>query len=163
MSATPPNEIFAIQYAALAREIAMDIFPVNEVISLHRLTEREWDKVQKNPQFQRMLADMIVEWNSASNTRERIKVKAATGLESILETYIADIKDDRIPLGQRVEAGRFLARMGELDAAQSIIGGGGGSGFSITLNIGQRQTKIENATPHIDDGVKQIEGEVVSS
>lgn len=145
-----PADIFSVEFAALAREIAMDIFEVHEVVALHRLTDDEWQRIQQNPIFIKMLADMTVEWNSASNTRERVKVKAATGLESILETYIADIKDDRIPLGQRVEAGKFLARIGELDNVQSIIGGGGGSGFSITMNINGTKTEAIDVTPMID-------------
>jgi hypothetical protein len=136
MSDVPQAEVFAIEFSALAREIAMDIFPPSEIVALHRLTEDEWDRVQSNPKFQQMVADMSAEWNSAANTRERVKVKAATGLESVLETYIRDIADPAIPLNQRVEAGKFLARVGELDNAQNIMGGGGGSGFHIQLNIG---------------------------
>ena len=44
-----------------------------------------------------------------------MRIKAATGLESQLEIYIRDIADPTIPLTQRVEAGKFLARLGELD------------------------------------------------
>ena len=152
MSDVPQAEVFAIEFAQLAREIAMDIFPINEIIALHRLTEEEWTRVQRNPKFQQMLSDMTTEWNSASNTRERVRIKAATGLESILETYIRDIADPSIPLNQRVEAGKFLARVGELDNAQQILGGGGGSGFHITLNIG-------NEVKHMDG--KLIEGSVL--
>jgi hypothetical protein len=136
MSEVPQGEVFAIEFAALAREVAMDIFPIHDIVALHRLTAEEWERVQKNPKFVAMVADMSAEWNSAANTRERVRIKAATGLESVLETYIRDITDPQIPLNQRVEAGKFLARVGELDNAQQIIGGGGGSGFHIQLNIG---------------------------
>ena len=97
MSDLPQAEVFAIEFAALAREIAMDIFPVHDIIALHRLTEEEWQRVQKNPKFVSMVADMSAEWQSAANTRERVRIKAATGLESILETYIRDISDPAIP------------------------------------------------------------------
>jgi hypothetical protein len=130
----------------------MDIFPPSEIIALHRLTEEEWERLQRNQKFQQMVADMSAEWNSAANTRERVKVKAATGLESVLETYIRDISDPGIPLNQRVEAGKFLARVGELDNSQQILGGGGGSGFHITLNIG-------NEVKHLDGPI--LEGSLV--
>ena len=62
-----------------------------------------------------MLASMQAEWHSAANTRERVRIKAQTGLESQLEVFIAEINNPTVPLSQRVDAGRFLARLGELD------------------------------------------------
>lgn len=123
----PATELFAVDFAALAREIAMDIFPLKDILLLHQLDDMEWLRIQANPKFQAMLEGMVRDWNSALNTKERVKIKASTGLESILENYIRDIADGSIPLGQRVEAGKFLARLGELDG-QQIIGAGGGSG-----------------------------------
>lgn len=148
MTDFPQSEVFAIEFAQLAREIAMDIFPISDIVALHRLTDEEWQRVQRNPKFNQMVADMAAEWNSAANTRERVRIKAATGLESILETYIRDITDPSIPLNQRVEAGKFLARVGELDNTQQILGGGGGSGFHITLNIGNEVKSLD--APLID-------------
>jgi hypothetical protein len=136
-----PAEVFAIDLAMLAREIAMDIFPVGQVLEIHKLTDAEWIKIQETPKFIQMLAQMEREWQSASNTLERVKIKAATGLESQLEIYIRDIADPDIPLAQRVEAGKFLARLGELDGARQGIAGG--PGFNITLNIGQTRHELE--------------------
>lgn len=130
----PSNEIFAIDFATLAREIAMDIFPLKQILELHRLTEAEWVTIQENPRFREMLGSMVRDWSSASNTRERIRVKAATGLESQLEIYIRDINDPLIPLAQRVEAGKFLARLGELDTS-SVLAGMGAAGGGVTINI----------------------------
>ena len=154
MTDNSQTEVFAIEFAQLAREVAMDIFPIHDIVALHRLTDDEWQRVQRNPKFNQMVADMAAEWNSAANTRERVRIKAATGLESILETYIRDITDPSIPLNQRVEAGKFLARVGELDNTQQILGGGGGSGFHITLNIG-------NEVKHMDG--KLIEGSLLEN
>jgi len=138
-----PEVVFATDFAALARELAMDIFPLAQVLELHRLDDEEWQRINDNPKFQSILRGMITDWNSAANTRERVRIKAATGLESVLETYIADIVDQGIPLAQRVEAGKFLARLGELDGN---LGGELGEKFSITLNIGNTHTAVD-ATP----------------
>lgn len=132
-------ENLAVNMAALAREIAMDIFPTKTIIELHRLTDEEWEKIKANRQFQDMLASMSLEWNSAANTKERVKVKAATGLEMHLESLIMAIADEAIPLAQRVEAGKFLARLGELDGSGAAMG----SGFHITLNIGNRSIDMD--------------------
>jgi hypothetical protein len=118
---TAETEVFAVDFAQLAREIAMDIFPLKDILELHKLTDLEWQRIQAHKKFQAMLADITREWQSALNTKERVRVKSATGLEAVLfERYILDIGDLTIPLNQRVEAGKFLARLGEMDGSQVI-------------------------------------------
>jgi hypothetical protein len=126
------RDAFAVDFATLAREIAQDIFPVEQVVALHRLSDAEWGEIQRHPKFISILADMQREWNSAASTRERVKIKAQTGLESQLEIFINEIGDARIPLTQRVEAGKFLARLGELDGATKA---GGQFGDRVQINI----------------------------
>jgi hypothetical protein len=161
-------EIFTIEFATLAREIAMDIFDIPDILKLHQLSDVEWAKIQENPRFQAMLKSMILEWNSASNTRERVKVKAATGLESMLEVYIRDINDDRIPLIQRVEAGKFLAKLGELGPEANVMGAGGSA---VTINIstgsGKEMITLEGTLggviPEEDSGITPIPEDAYAS
>lgn len=148
MTDNTPSEIFAVDLAALAREIAMDIFEIKDIMAVHKLDEEQWEEICRNTKFQQMLTQMSAEWNSAMNTRERIRIKAATGLESVLENYIREIRDEKIPLGQRVEAGKFLARIGEVDTSQ-ILGGAGGGGFTITMNIGTSHKTIDAVPNHL--------------
>jgi hypothetical protein len=147
------NEIFAVNLAALAREIAMDIFPLGRILEIHKLSDDEWQRISTTPKFTQMLAGMIQEWNSASNTKERIKVKAATGLEMHLEDYINDLADVKIPLTQRVEAGKFLAHLGEL-MGKEIVGSSGGA-FQITLNIGATHIE-EKLAPTIEGSATRV-------
>jgi len=127
----------------------MDIFEVGDIIALHRLSDQEWQKISVHPKFVAMLGEMQRTWSAAENTAQRIKVKAQTGLESQLEIYIRDIGDTEIPLAQRVEAGKFLARLGELDGDHKLGRGDGGS-FHITLNIGSAPQVSIEARPIID-------------
>jgi hypothetical protein len=138
-----PLTYYAVDLASLAREIAMDIFPTQQVIEIHKLSDEEWQR------FQEMLASMQREWFSAGNTRERVRVKAATGLEAMLETYIREIGDERIPLTQRVEAGKFLARLGELESGNTNAAGGG-----VIINIttsANRPTLTLTANPVLEE------------
>jgi hypothetical protein len=153
------NEVFAVNLAALAREIAMDIFPLAKILEIHRLSDDEWQRISTHPKFTQMLGGMIQEWSSATNTKERIKVKSATGLEMHLDTYINDLTDPKIPLTQRVEAGKFLAHLGEL-MGKEIVGGGGGGAFQITLNIGATHVD-EKVVPTIEgSATRTIEGAI---
>lgn len=153
---TTELETLPVDFAALAREIAMDIYPLEDILQLHQLTDEQWGRIQTHPTFKAMLAEMLRDWNSASGTKERIRIKAATGLETMIETYINDISNGDIPLNQRVEAGKFLARLGELDPGVQVGGGGGGNG--VTINIITKATQaplvIEGiavkATPEVD-------------
>lgn len=150
------GDIFAIELAALAREIAMDILPIDQILQLHKMSDEEWQQIQENPRFKSMLADMVREWNATTSTRDRVRAKASTGLESVLETYIRAIADDSVSLAQRVEAGKFLARLGELDGQKEILSGGGVGGFSISINLGSAQPVQVTAQPG-----QIIEGEIV--
>jgi hypothetical protein len=136
-----PNTIFAVDFATLAREIAQDIFSVEQVVALHRLDDDEWAKIQAHPRFVQILHQMQVDWNSAANTRERVRIKAQTGLESQLEIFVNEINNPTIPLSQRVDAGRFLARLGELDgqASQNVTTS---SGITINIVTGNRQQPL---------------------
>ena len=145
------SEIFAINYAALAREVAMDILPIAQILQLHQLSEEDWARIQGHKVYQETVAGLVREWESATNVRERVKIKAATGLELQLEVYVSEISDTAIPLAQRVEAGKFLARLGELDGNRDVMGAGG-SAFSISINIGDVHRQVDVA-PKIIDGM----------
>ena len=126
------TEIFAVDFATLAREVAMDILEVPDILRLHQLTDEEWQRIQAHPKFITMVEQLTAEWIAASSTKDRVRMKAATGLESQLSVYIRSLARDDIPLAQRVEAGKFLARLGELDGANHVLSGGGSG---VTINI----------------------------
>lgn len=139
--ADDPGTVFAVDFATLAREIAQDIFSVDEIVALHRLEDHEWQKIQQHPRFISMLAEMQRDWNSAANTRERVRIKAATGLETTLEVFIAAINDVMVPLAQRVEAGKFLARLGEL--GEHAPGAFAGGQINIQIITGKDHAPVE--------------------
>ena len=127
MSNSAPN------LAALAREVAMDILPMKDILELHKLTDEEWELIRRDRRFDAMLTSMIRDWNSADNTRERVRVKAATGFEALMEPLIQDAKDPSIPLVQRTEVLKLLVRIGELENDKNGIAGGA---FNIQINVG---------------------------
>jgi hypothetical protein len=151
--------VFAVDFATLAREIAQDIFSVDQIVALHRLDDDEWAKIQQHPRFIAMLSSMQREWNSAANTRERVRVKAQTGLESQLEVFIAEINNQNIPLSQRVDAGRFLARLGELDGQNQANQLPVGSGITINIVTSQNREPISISAEATTPASQTIEHE----
>jgi len=143
----------AVNLAKLAREIAMDILPIDRVLSLNQIEDEDWVRIQEDPRFRAQLADMIKEWESATNTRDRVRVKAATGFEALMEVYLEDAMNPEIPLVQRVEVGKLLVKIGELEAQKL---GGGGSQVLIQINFGEKEVKKE-VTPLVLQAVTPAE------
>lgn len=144
------SELFAVNFTALAREIAMDIMPLPDILRLHEIDDDMWMQLQANPSFQKQLSSLVQDWNSAANVKERTKTKAATGLESVLEVLVGDVSDPSIPLGQRVEAAKLLARLGELDGAREQAAG---ERFQISINIGEVHRQVEVKPVKVIEGV----------
>ena len=135
---TPSTDI-AINFAKLAREIAMDVQPLDKLLTINEIDAGTWNMIQANPNFQSMLKDMVVEWNAASNARARIRVKSQTAVEMLLDTLIQEVFSGDAPLVQKVDAIRQIARLGELEAKE-IGGGQAGDRVTITINMGEIPT-----------------------
>jgi hypothetical protein len=150
---TPATDI-AINLAKLAREIAMDVQPLDKLLTINEIDLETWDKIQADTNFQSMLRDMVVEWNAASNARARIRVKSQTAIEMLIDTLIAEVFTGDAPLTQKVDAVRQIARLGELEAKE-IGGGAAGDRVTITINMGDLPTSpppiIIDALPNKED------------
>ena len=149
----------AVNLARLARDLAQDIFEPDQIRTAHQLTPDQFDKILNDEQFQRMLRDMVMEWNSAASTPERVRMKAASAVEVALESFFTDVVDKTIPLVQRTEALKALMKLGELGEKDLLrAGGGGGGGVQININLGvpgqgqPPKTITINAEPVEDEG-----------
>ena len=125
--------------AKLAREIAMDVEDVDTILSVNQIDDDTWSRIQANPQFQSMLSNMVIEWNSASNARARIRVKAQTAIEALIDLLVREVASGEAPLTQKVDAIRQLARLGELEGKE-FGGGQAGDRVSIVINMGPSET-----------------------
>ncbi len=140
----------AVNLSRLARDLAMDIYEVDQIRQTYALSTEQFSRIVEEPQFAKMLRDMIVDWQSASGTAERVKVKSAVGVEIALDIIMADVVDRTVPLTQRIDALKLLARLGELGEKEAALGGGGGSGVQININLGVPGQGQPPKTIHID-------------
>jgi len=123
----------AINLAKLARELASDIFEPKDIAKAHGLSSDQLEAIIVLPEFQKMLAGMMQDWNSAGNTQERVKVKAASAVEAALQVFYTDMTDRSIPLVQRVDALKAMMKLGELGEKDAL---GNGVLGGVTINIG---------------------------
>ena len=136
---------------AIARELAMDINEMDEILAMYHLTEEDFEKLKVDPDFQAVFDATLLEWQAATNTEKRVKVKAASSIENSLLNLHSAANDKSQPLHHRVLAMQFIAKLAGLAEPESK-GGASGPGFSITINMGGGHTKTIEAT-----AISQIE------
>lgn len=130
-----PQTRSIVNLARLARELAQDIFEPDQIRQAHNLTHDQFEQILEEPTFQKMLREMVLDWQSASGTAERVRVKAATAVEVALDSFFQDVTDRSIPLAQRTDALKALMKLGELGEKEQNLGAIG-SGVSISINLG---------------------------
>ncbi len=137
-------------FLKLAREIAMDIRPVEEILAAHSVSQDRWEKIQRVPHFQNLLKSEIESWQSATNTAERVRLKSLAFVEEALPEFYARAHDRREPLNSRVEVLKTVAKFAGIGG--TVDGGVAGERLSVTINLGgDHSLKIEkNVTPTIE-------------
>lgn len=138
-------------YVGLAREIAQGITPLPDLARIYGfdgMNDPRWESVLAHPEFQRILAESVREWNSADGTAKRVRYKAAAAVEANLPVIHEIVNSGAVPAIQRVEAFKTLSRLAGMgDGAANPSGARGGAGFSVTINIGGGQQVRLAATP----------------
>ena len=127
-----PNELLFVK---LAREIAIDHFDIETILNHYQISSEQWEIIKANTRFQALLESQIADWQSATNTQERSKLKAAALLEEWFPTANSELHDRTVSLSGRVELAKLLARiagMGERSGGEVLAG----EKFSITINLG---------------------------
>lgn len=132
---------------SLAREIAMDILELDDILRHHGVSTAEWARIERNKQFQAMYHSEVVVWNSALNTEERTKLKAQALLEMALLPAQAMINDKNEPASARVEMVKTIAKISgitEKVQAQGVPG----ERFVINIDMGAgKKLSVEHRLP----------------
>lgn len=141
-----PFQVHAeIEMVKLAREIALGIQPLAEILDRHGVDDTKWAKLVKSKRFSEILTSEIQAWESATNTSSRVKVKAGTMLEEWLPELYARMQDKSEPLMAKIKAGELISRLaGFGEAAAKVIDPA--DRVSITINLGS-DTKLEFQKP----------------
>lgn len=121
--------------AALAREVAMDIKELPEILKFYKLTDASYADICKIPFYARALEVAIIEWNSALSTHDRIKIEAAATLEDALHGLGARMKNKDEAFPAAIEAGKLFAKIAGL-GEPGRTEGAPGEKFTININLG---------------------------
>ena len=132
----PANADIAL--VKLAREIAMDIQPLEVILQQHSVSEEKWAELQLSSKFRALLSSEVEAWSTALNTHERVRMKSAAMLEEWLPTLNTRMTDAEEALPAVIEAGKMLARIAGLGMPGDVTAGNVGERFVINISMGDR-------------------------
>jgi len=136
----------------VAREIAMDLQPLDSILKTHCIDADDWERISNSAYFKSVLAEQAMAWNSAVNTHERIRLKAASMVEEWLPELFHRMHQPNESLAAKIEGGKLAARLAGVGLSGADVAGIGEK-FSVTINLGaDNSLKIEkNITPKMID------------
>lgn len=155
----PPTDDIDTLMLKVARAIATDLYPIPDILKAHGIDQRTLETWNRHPRFQAYLTSEAEAWMSATNTAERVKLKAGMVMEEFILKAHAELHDARQGLNHRVELAKLVAKLAGVDGTRQALPGEGGGGFKLVINLGEgrRSTQVEAAIPmrtieHDDDG-----------
>lgn len=121
----------------LAREIAMSFNEIEDILKNHDISADRYAELQKNPYFQALVRSEVEAWTAATNTSERVKLKAAAMLEQWLPEAYARAHDRTEGLSAKVELMKLIKSLTGFGVSAAE---GGGERLSVTINLGADST-----------------------
>ena len=129
----------------IAREIAMDLHPLETILKRYEIDANEWEKISNSTYFKTVLTNEVAAWNSAVNTHERVRIKSASLIEEWLPELFQRMHAPGEALSAKIEGGKLAARLAGLGLTGADVAGVGEK-FSVTINLGADQSlKIEKS------------------
>ena len=119
----------------LANGVIRGIQTPEEVLSILGFTSQEYTELSETRMFRQMLRQAQDEWEGASNTHKRIKLKAAVNIEQALPHFYLAMTSDKEPLSSKVKAFEVVSRVAGLGQVEPV-GAGAGQFFKLEINLG---------------------------
>ena len=136
---------------SLAREIAMGVRDIEDILATLKISDERYDQIAAMPRFQGYLKSALEDWESASNTGERVKIKSLAFIEEALPEFYARVHDPKESLAAKTEALKAVARFAGLGGPVTSSGNDAGR-MTVTINLGSdQQLRIErDITPTVE-------------
>lgn len=132
-----------IDLITFAREIAIDHYDIDDILNRYQLRYEDLALLFEFPRFTQLLANESETWASAKNTHERVRLKSAAVIETYLETAAKELHDPNQTLIAKTGLAKLIGSFAGLgEEALRASKGAGGSGFSITINLGDRSLNV---------------------
>ncbi len=144
----------------VAREIAADIRPLDDILKIHGLTDDDWEQLKTEHRFKVARNNAVAEWQSVANTTDRVRVKSLAFVEEALPEFYARAHDPKESLTAKVEVLKTIAKIAGI-SERAADAGTGGARMSVTINLGadHKLTIEKDITPVTAQGTSDEEDE----
>lgn len=144
----PLSADFGLNDAALlARDLVMSLLPLQDVLKKHQLSLGQYETLKEVAAFNTMIENFTAEWESISNTPQRLAFQALTGVERSLPHVAARMRDEKEPLSSVTQTLKLYAEIGGMVGQQQKGQGAPGEKFVININLGDEVQTFEKTFP----------------
>lgn len=145
----PPKDDLDTLMLKVARDLAMDIYPLKTILDNNGITWDEMKQWYEHPRFLGYLQSESEAWKDANNTAERTKLKAAVVMEMFMQDAYANLQDKKQPLNHRVELGKLIAKIAGMGEPKVFGANGNAPAFQLQINIGPDRTNNVTIRPEM--------------
>jgi hypothetical protein len=132
---------------SLTRDIAQDILPLEEILKLNGVTASRFAIIQTLPRYKSMLHQARLEWATAKNSSERVRLKTAIMIEDALPELHSRLHDRTELLASKVRLAEFLGKLSGI-TEKANASGPAAETFKVVINLGEdRKLEIEKQIP----------------
>lgn len=135
-----------IDVIRLAREVAIDHYPIQDILNRYNIDTGTWDALNEWPRFKELVDHERQQWQSALNTNTRIKLKSATVIEEWMEHGNKLLHSAQETFNSKIELIKLLGKFSGLDAQDKIIGEAAAGRVTINIKIGDKNVGYEEET-----------------
>lgn len=144
----PPGVYDEAKLVKLARQIAMGIKTIPEILFDNSLTLREFDEIKQLPLFGRLLSSEIKSWEGADNTNGRLRLKSAAMLEEFLPELYARLNDREEPLMAKIKALELTSKIAGFGDREAPTAGSPGDRVQVIIQLGADTSSYVKVLPH---------------
>lgn len=119
----------------LANGIVRGIETAEMLLDRLGFTSSDYTDLSETRMFRQMLTQAQSEWEGASNTHKRIKLKAAVNIEEALPHFYRAMTSEKEPLSSKVKAFEVVSRVAGLGMNEPVPAGTG-QFFKLEINLG---------------------------
>lgn len=163
------NQISSDMSAAVAVDLASDVWPENQVFSNHGIDPVYGAALLQQPWFRKMVDEAKREWSSITNAKQRIRLKTQVAVEQSIGDLYTIVTDVNTPAAARVAAFKELKDIAGVASQESVgpannaptvnifLNGDGEPAFSVSTT----KPKVVEEAPVIDVTPSNLDDEII--
>jgi hypothetical protein len=99
----------------------MDLLPEEQLQEIYGVSPEEWEALLADSMFMEMVRQASLEWSRPQAAEQRVRTKALLSIEISLPDWHRDMLDQTKPLKERLEVGKFIAKLGGFEN-KNVVG-----------------------------------------